>query len=130
MYEVLIEKTFSSAHFLRLYKGKDEPLHGHNWRVQVKFQGAKLVQPEEYLIDFAEAREILDKIIERIDYKNINEVPPFDRRNTSAENIAHWIYEEFAKVVPKSKPSCVTVWETEQGAASFIPNLGSGSEGA
>ena len=79
MYEVLIEKTFSSAHFLRQYKGKDEPLHGHNWRVQVKFAGAKLVQPEEYLIDFVEAQEILGKIIGKIDYKNINEVPPFDQ---------------------------------------------------
>ena len=121
MYEVIIEKTFSSAHFLRQYKGKDEPLHGHNWRVQVKFRWSKLVQPEEYLIDFVEAREVLGKIIEKINYKNINEVPPFDERNSSAENIARWIHEEISKVLPKSKPSCVTVWETEQGAASYIP---------
>ena len=121
MYEVLIEKTFSSAHFLRKYKGKDEPLHGHNWRVQVKFRGAKLVVPEEYLVDFVEAREALDKIVEKIDYKNINEVPPFDKRNSSAENIAWWICEEFGKTSLTPKPSCVTVWETPDGAASYIP---------
>ena len=121
MYEVIVEKTFSSAHFLRNYHGKDEPLHGHNWRVQVKFRGPKLVQPEEYLIDFVEAREALDRIIAKIDYKNINEVPPFTQRNSSAENIAHWICEEFAKASPPLKPACVTVWETEQGAASYWP---------
>ena len=121
MYEVLIEKTFSSAHFLRNYHGKDEPLHGHNWRVQVRFSGSGLVRPEEYLIDFVLVQEILDRVIAKVDYKNINEIPPFDKRNPSAENIAHWIYEEFVKILPLPRPSRVTVWETEQGAASYIP---------
>lgn len=121
MYEVLIEKTFSSAHFLRNYHGEDEPIHGHNWRVQVRFSGPKLVQPEEYLVDFEEVHQVLRKIIARIDYKNINEVPPFNQRNPSAENIARWIYEEFVKALADPKPSSVTVWETESGAARFIP---------
>ena len=122
MYEVQIEKAFSSAHFLRNYHGEDEPLHGHNWRVQVKLRGPKLVAPEQYLVDFVEARQILDKIIDQIDYKNINEVTPFDKRNPSAENIARWIYEEFTKALPAPKPSSVTVWETESGAASYLPD--------
>lgn len=121
MYEVIIEKKFSSAHFLRNYHGKDEPLHGHNWKVQVKFSGKKLVEPEEYLIDFVEAQSALEKILKKIDYKNINEVLPFDRLNPSAENIARWIYEEFLKAFPVSHPSSVTVWETEDCAASYLP---------
>ena len=122
MYEVLIEKNFSSAHFLRNYHGKDEDLHGHNWKVQVKFKGRKLVEPEEYLVDFVEVLGILDKIIAKVNYKNLNEISPFDKKNPSAENIAHWIYTEFAKSLPSSKPSCVTVWETEDGAASYFPD--------
>ena len=121
MYEVLIERSFSSAHFLRNYRGKDEPLHGHNWKVQVKFRGKSLVKPEEYLVDFVEASGILDKIIGKIDYKNINEVPPFDQNNPSAENIARWVWEQFAKISPSHQPSCVTIWETEGCAASFFP---------
>ena len=121
MYEVLIEKTFSSAHFLRNYHGKDEPLHGHNWRVQVRFRGKKLVQPEEYLIDFAQVHEVLGQVIGRIDYTNINQVAPFDKRNPSAENIARWICEEFARRLPSAKPFSVTVWETDRGAASYFP---------
>ena len=122
MYEVIVEKKFSSAHFLRSYHGKDEPLHGHNWRVQVGFSGSNLVRPEEYLIDFVLIQEILAKIVAQIDYKNINDVPPFNKRNPSAENIAHWVYEEFIKLMPLPRPSRVTVWETEEGAASFIPD--------
>ena len=122
MYEVLVEKKFSSAHFLRNYKGKDEPLHGHNWKVRVRFEGKKLAEPEEYLVDFAEVSEALDKIIGKIDYKNINDVPPFDRKNPSAENIAQWIHSEFARLSFSLKPSSVTVWETEGCAASFSPS--------
>ena len=120
MYEVLIEGKFSSAHFLRSYKGADEPLHGHNWKVRVQFLGEKLVEPEQYLVDFVEAREALQKVLSRIDYKNINEVPPFDTKNSSAENIARWICDELAKTFPACPPAKVTVWETDEGAASHI----------
>ena len=122
MYEVIIEKKFSSAHLLRNYHGQDEPLHGHNWRAEVRFAGPKLVQPEEYLVDFVEVRAALDKVIAKVNYKHINEVPPFDKRNPSAENIARWIYDEIVAALPAPKPSRVTVWETEEGAASFIPD--------
>lgn len=121
MYEVIIEGKFSSAHYLRQYRGADEPLHGHNWKVQVRFSGEALVQPEQYLIDFVEAQDILGKILGTIDYKNINEVPPFDRLNPSAENIAKWIYDQFKISHPALPPSKVTVWETETGAASYGP---------
>jgi len=122
MYEVLVEQKFSSAHYLRDYHGKDEPLHGHNWKVQVKFKGRKLIKPEEYLIDFVEVSSTLEKIIAKINYKNINDVAPFNRINPSAENIAQWIYTEFAKKSPSAKPSCVTVWETEGCAAIYSPD--------
>lgn len=122
MYEVLVEKGFSSAHFLRNYHGKDEPLHGHNWKVQVKFRGKKLVEPEQYLVDFVEVQEILEKILKKIDYHNLNEVPPFDKINPSAENVAHWIYAEFVKHLSVVHPASVTVWETAEGAASFVPD--------
>ncbi len=122
MYEVLVEKRFSSAHYLRNYHGQDEPLHGHNWRVQVKYQGLTLIEPEQYLVDFVEVEEALEMVLLKIDYKNINAVPPFDRINPSAENIARWICEELQERILKPAPSCVTVWETESGAASYCPD--------
>ncbi len=120
MYTVKIERNFSSAHFLRQYKGKDEPLHGHNWKVQVAFQGEQLVHPEEYLVDFVEMQAFLEKILKEIDYKNINEVPPFHQINPSSENIARWIFQEFLKSVPNVPIHSVTVWETPEGGATYI----------
>jgi len=44
-------------------------------------------------------KENVEKILSRLDYKNINEVPPFDAKNPSAENIARWLYDELATLV-------------------------------
>ena len=121
MYKVIVERKFSSAHFLRDYHGKDEPLHGHNWKVQIQFSGKNLIAPEEYLVDFVEVQESLKKVVSQIDYCNINERAPFDRINPSAENIARWICEQMAALHPECPPVCVTVWETDDGAASYSP---------
>ena len=120
MYEVSVEKKFLASHNLRQYKGSTEAHHEHYWKVQIKFRGKKLVQPEEYLIDFAEVNKVLKPIIGKLENKDINKVFPFDKTNPTAENISRWIYEEFSKKSSK-KPCSVTVWETEQESASYIP---------
>jgi 6-pyruvoyltetrahydropterin/6-carboxytetrahydropterin synthase len=92
MYEVKIITKFSSAHQLRLYDGKYENLHGHNW-------GATVIVEAEELdamgvgIDFVVLKKKVDSILSKLDYQNINEVPPFDKLNPSAENIARWLFD-------------------------------------
>jgi len=92
MYEVKIITKFSSAHQLRLYDGKYENLHGHNW-------GATVIVAAEELdamgvgIDFVVLKKKVDGILSQLDYQNINEVPPFDKLNPSAENIARWLFD-------------------------------------
>ena len=92
MYEVKINTKFSAAHQLRLYDGKYENLHGHNW-------GATVIVEAEELdamgvgIDFVVLKQKVDAILSKLDYQNINEVPPFDTQNPSAENIARWLFK-------------------------------------
>lgn len=121
MYEVFVERKFTSTHFLRNYRGQDEPAHDHTWRVRVWFRGNNLIEPEGYLVDFIEAKEALKRIVGRIDRKNINDVEPFNKKNPSAENIALWLYGQMCEFLPSTKPSQVTVWETDTQAASYIP---------
>lgn len=35
MYEIIVQKHFDAAHYLRDYKGKCENLHGHRYTVKV-----------------------------------------------------------------------------------------------
>ncbi len=122
MYTVAIELPFSAAHQLRFVNGEKEPLHGHNWRVKVEVSTSSL-DSQGLVIDFERLKRETKGILQRLDYTFINEVPPFDKINPSAENIAFHIYQELVKAL-KTDPICiekVTVWETEDAQASYIP---------
>ena len=93
MYDVTVKTGFSAAHQLRLYDGKYENLHGHNWTAQVTVEADEL-NPIGVGIDFVELKEMVEKILSRLDYQNINEISPFDKENPSAENIARWLFLE------------------------------------
>jgi len=92
MYEVKIDTKFSSAHQLRGYDGTFENLHGHNWGATVIVQ-AEALDAIGLGIDFVVLKKKVDAILSRLDYHNINEVPPFDKLNPSAENIARWLFD-------------------------------------
>ncbi len=95
MYEVVIKTEFSAAHQLRCYDGKYENLHGHNWTVQVTVE-AKGLDEIGVGVDFFHLKKNTEEIIAQLDYQNINEVPPFDQQNPSAENSARWLFQQLA----------------------------------
>jgi 6-pyruvoyltetrahydropterin/6-carboxytetrahydropterin synthase len=70
------------------------------------------------VIDFAEVLTELDRVVSKLDHKLLNEVPPFDNKNPTAENIARWINDELERnlAVPPSK---ITVYETDNSSASY-----------
>lgn len=95
MYEVKIKTGFAAAHQLRFYDGKYENLHGHNWTAIVSVEAEEL-DSIGMGIDFVKLKEKVDAILAKLDYKNINEIPPFDKQNPSAENIARWLFKALA----------------------------------
>ncbi len=90
-YQVIIEEGFSSAHALRHYYGATEPLHGHNYRVQVVVEGKRLQNKVKYLTDFVSLQAAVRAVIKPLDYGNLNTIPPFTTENPSAENLARYI---------------------------------------
>ena len=120
MFEVVVYTHFASAHNLRGYKGKCEELHGHNWKVAARVTAEKL-DSLGMVVDFGELKKELQTIIERLDHKYLNDVPPFDRLNPSSENIAHFIFHELAKAMngEGKSVSSVSVWESDTSVATF-----------
>ncbi len=120
MYQISVKSNFSSAHNLKKYKGKCENLHGHNWNVELFLEALELNE-EGMIMDFVEVKKILNEIIDKLDHKYINEIPPFDVLNPTSENIAKYIFSE---IKPKINPSTVIVkrvdiWETDSSRASY-----------
>jgi 6-pyruvoyltetrahydropterin/6-carboxytetrahydropterin synthase len=116
MYTIKIEENFSSAHNLRGYKGKCEALHGHNWRVEAVVSKDKL-DKIGMVLDFKHLKIKLNKVLEKLDHKYLNNIPYFKKTNPTSENIAEYIYERLRFQVPGLK--MITVWESDNSSASY-----------
>jgi 6-pyruvoyltetrahydropterin/6-carboxytetrahydropterin synthase len=121
MFEVMIERNFSSAHQLRGYKGKCENLHGHNYKIEIYARGKEL-DNIGLLVDFGELKEAADEVVAYLDHRNINELPPFDEElNPSAENLARYILERVASRVGDERVQIYKVrcFETPTSVATY-----------
>jgi 6-pyruvoyltetrahydropterin/6-carboxytetrahydropterin synthase len=122
MYQVSIQTSFAAAHFLRNYKGKCENLHGHNWKVEVTVS-KKTLDKAGMAIDFSLLKQKTNNIVEKFDHTHLNEIPLFEETNPSSENIAACIFNLLQKELKGTtvKPVSVSVWETENSRATYIP---------
>ena len=103
---------FDAAHFLPCHEGKCHKLHGHRWKVDVAVGGEELVNG--ILIDFADLKEIVNKIIDIYDHELLNNF--FE--NPTAETLAKHIYDMLTVLLPPNiYPYFVRVWESEDSFA-------------
>jgi 6-pyruvoyltetrahydropterin/6-carboxytetrahydropterin synthase len=122
MYEISVEYTFAAGHALRNYKGKCEHVHGHNYKVQVTVAGDKL-NAAGLLMDFVDLRAEIKGVVAKLDHRFLNDIPPFDQLNPTAENLAKYICDE---IEPQARNQGlqvhgVTVWETDTTSATYRP---------
>lgn len=125
MYQITVSHTFCAAHALRLPDGEMEPLHGHNWHVDVTVEADDL-DAMETVMDFHVLEKSLHGLLDQANNRNLNDLPPFsDGRggltvNTSAERVAWWVGDTIGKTLPthvrmvsvrvSEAPGCVATW--------------------
>jgi 6-pyruvoyltetrahydropterin/6-carboxytetrahydropterin synthase len=95
MFVLKIVTDFGAAHSLRDYPGDCARLHGHNWGVEVSVEAQEL-DASGIAIDFREIKKQTKAIVKRLDHQYLNEIPPFDILNPTAENIAKYFYQAVA----------------------------------
>lgn len=123
MYEVTVQDTFSSGHYLRDYYGKCENPHGHNYRVLITLVGEHL-ESNGLLLDFKLLKRILQPTIHYLDHNMINELEPFTILNPSAENIAKYFFDRTSAQLLEMTGGRVrvkdcTIWETDTSYACY-----------
>jgi len=120
MYEILIKSDFCGAHNLKGYRGRCEGLHGHNWKVEVKFEKDR-VDNIGLVVDFKILKKRLKDILDELDHAYLNKLRAFKGRNPSAENIAKYIYDKLSSSVrPKGLlVKSVSVWESDNSCATY-----------
>ena len=113
MFELTVRGEFSSAHFLRDYSGQCRNLHGHTWKVAVTVKG-KTLNKIGVMADFVELKAHLHSIMSQLDHACLNDLKYFKTHNPTTENIARFIYHEYARLARPLKMVRAQVWESDR----------------
>jgi 6-pyruvoyltetrahydropterin/6-carboxytetrahydropterin synthase len=111
---------FAAAHRLRGYQGDCEQLHGHNYKLELEVRATALDELG-MAVDFRQIRALAREVVATIDHRFLNELPPFDEVNPTAENIAAYLYEGIARRLDddRNRLEAVTLWETERDSVRY-----------
>lgn len=125
MFEIQVHSEFCAAHAI-IIAGTREPVHGHNWEVVATIAGETL-DSDGLLCDFHSVESFLREIIGPFHNRDLNQVPPFDRLNPSAENVARYIAEELQGrlgdgLAPLARVRSVSVTESPRCVATYRPS--------
>lgn len=97
-----------------------EPIHGHNWRVQVRVEAGKL-DAIGVVMDFHVLERLIDQIVVPWHNRHLNECPPFTTElNPTAENVAFHLGRSL-ELPPGVRLLSVEVWETDENSAVYLP---------
>lgn len=94
MYSVGVRDSFMIAHsFKGLEFGPAQGLHGATYEVEVEFCSHALVQNLNWVVDIGEASSALAKVLERYNYKNLDEVDELKGENTTTEFMSKKVFD-------------------------------------
>lgn len=121
-YLLAVRDTFSAAHRLAGSGGRCENLHGHNFAVEIKVEGARL-DGAGMVVDFTVLKNILRTILIDLDHTDLNSVPAFSGQSPSSERIAEYVFERAEELLSDLDVgiASVTVSESRNASATYLP---------
>lgn len=119
-YTLKILADFASAHTLHDYPGDCSRMHGHNWKIEVEVTATALNE-HGMGMDFKTIKTATRALAKTLDHRYLNDIPPFDTVNPTAENIAQYFYQSLSKTlnIETAKISGVTLWETDRACVRY-----------
>ena len=109
------EIEFDAAHYLPQHSGKCKNLHGHRWRVIVEITASRL-NDQGMVMDFGDIK----KVVHKYDHQCLNDFPPFDKQQPTAELISSVICKDIAERIQSLGVSVsVTVFETPGASVTY-----------
>ena len=137
MYQLTVEQSFDSAHFLSGYEGKCGNIHGHRWKVVLSVEASSLKEDRQQrgmCVDFSTLKEMLKGILERYDHTLLVEKASLKEKTMealleegfsvvelefrpTAENFARYFYEQIK--AKGYQVAMVQVYETPNNCAAY-----------
>jgi 6-pyruvoyltetrahydropterin/6-carboxytetrahydropterin synthase len=121
VFEVAYETTFCATHRLTDGGRPIEPLHGHDWRIEVVAAGDEL-DHIGVVVDFEVLRDAVREIASQFHYQDLNENAAFQEQSPSAEALARHIYGELRRRLGEQGERLrrVRVWEAPGCSATYF----------
>ena len=96
MFSVTVSNSIMIAHSLdgEVF-GPAQRLHGATYVVEVTLR-RKVLDSDGIVADIGRASELLNEILEPFAYRNLDELPQFENRNSTTEVLAQTIHEAYA----------------------------------
>lgn len=119
MFEIGINTQFEASHALVGDFGPATRTHGHTYRIEAIVRGAQL-QGDGTLIDITVLQGALGEVAARLHYRDLREVAGLAHVNTTAENVANFIWEQLASTLRghELETLIVRVWENSGAYAA------------
>jgi len=120
LFEVAYQTTFCATHRLTEDGRPLEPLHGHDWQVEVVAAGESL-DGIGVVVDFEHLKRAVGEVASRFHYQDINAHPAFHEKSPSAEALARYFFEEVRSGMGEEGRYLlrVRVWEAPGCSATY-----------
>ncbi len=119
MFTVSVETHFWASHQLTLPGGSKEPVHRHNWSVTADVS-TEALNSMGLVMYFRQLKAMVDEMIAEFDNMALDKIDYFQRNNSSAENVAGYIYEKLEPKLPQGvKLEAIRVVEEPGCSAKF-----------
>jgi 6-pyruvoyltetrahydropterin/6-carboxytetrahydropterin synthase len=124
-YEVGIGGQFEAAHALRGDFGPATRRHGHTYRVEAAVRSAA-PRADGTLLDITLLQNALGIVVQGLHYQDLDELPAFAGRNSTAEGVARYVFEALAPGLAGQGLATLSVriWESPQAWAACDGPLG------
>jgi 6-pyruvoyltetrahydropterin/6-carboxytetrahydropterin synthase len=132
MFSLTVRRNFMIAHSLpRPAFGPAQGMHGATFVTEVTFR-RRTLNEDSIVLDIGEAGEVLDSVLEGINYKNLDEHPDFTGKLSTTEALAQYIADAVAAKIRTGQDGRdlagldVTLRETPDAWASFSLDFNAG----
>jgi 6-pyruvoyltetrahydropterin/6-carboxytetrahydropterin synthase len=103
MYTVTVRDHFMIAHSFRGEAfGPAQRLHGATYVVDVEFKRASL-DDNGMVVDIGRAGEVLRSTLAAMNYRNLDDEPAFEGRNTTTEFLAKVVFDRIVAAIARGE---------------------------
>ncbi|MGY2743784.1 6-pyruvoyl trahydropterin synthase family protein [Arthrobacter sp. UYCu723] len=125
MFSLTVRRNFMIAHSLpRPAFGPAQGMHGATFVTEVTFR-RRALNDDAIVLDIGEAGDVLDSVLEGLNFKNLDEHPDFAGKLSTTEALARYVADAVAAKIrrgqdgPELAGLDVTLRETPDAWASY-----------